>query len=86
MNLIAKSSRLIGVKENVEDTLEIERMKMNLVIHGVPETDAEHDLDAIAEILQTGLHMDFERHVAFVMRIGKLDENKPRPIKLVIKV
>ena len=75
---------VIGLKENVEETLEIER-KMNLVIHGVPETDAEHDLDAIAEILQAGLHTNFERHVASVMRIGKIDENKPRPIRLVIK-
>ena len=58
---------------------------MNLVKHGVPERDAEQDLDAIAEILQTGLHMNFERHVASVMRIGKLDENKPRPIRLVVK-
>ena len=29
--------------------------------------------------------MDFERHFAYAMRIGKLDENKPRPIRLVIK-
>ena len=76
---------LSGVKENVEETLEIERRKINLVIHGEPETDADEDLDAIAVILQTGLHMDFERYVASVMRIGKLDDNKPMPIRLVIK-
>ena len=30
---------VVGVNENVEETLEIERRKMNLVIHGVPETN-----------------------------------------------
>jgi hypothetical protein len=76
---------VIGAKENVEETLEIERRKKNLVIHGVPETDAEQDTDAISEILGEGLHTDLERHVSSVMRIGKLDVNRPRPIRLVIK-
>jgi chromosome segregation ATPase len=75
---------VIGVKENVEETLEIERRKMNLVIHGVPETDAEQDIKAVSEILGTGLHMDFERHVVSVMRIGRIDENRSRPIRLGI--
>jgi len=73
------------VKEDVKEALKIERRKLNLVIHGVPESDAEQDIDQIAEILATGLHMDFERHVDKVMRIGKFDENKSRPIRLVIK-
>ena len=51
------------VKEDVEEALEVERRKLNLVIHGVPESDAEHDIDQIAKILAAGLHMDFERHV-----------------------
>ena len=55
-----------------------------IVVH-LPETDAELDMDAILEMLGKGLHTDFERHVASVMRIDKLDENRPRPIKLVIK-
>jgi len=55
------------------------------VIHGVPEVDAEYDIGVISEILGTGLHMDFDRHVASVMRISKLDENRPRPIRLIIK-
>jgi len=29
--------------------------------------------------------MDFERHVDKVLQIGKFDENKSRPIRLVIK-
>jgi len=58
---------------------------MNLIIHGVPEKDAEQDIDQVTEILGTGLHMDYDRHISSVMRIGKLDENKPRPIRIVIK-
>jgi len=46
---------------------------MDLVIHGVPEVNTEHDIGAISEIPGTGLHMDFDRHVASVMRIRKLD-------------
>jgi hypothetical protein len=73
------------VKEDVEEALEMERRKMNLVIHGVPETDAEQDIEQVAEILGTGLHMDFERHVATLVRIGKFEENKSRPLRMVVK-
>ena len=73
------------VKEDVEEALEIERRKMNLVIHGVPDIDAEQDIDQVAAILCNGLHMDFERHVSSMMRIGKMDVNKPRPLRIVIK-
>ena len=72
------------VKEDVEEVLEIERRRMNLVFHGVPETDAEHDIDQVAEILSTGLHMDFDRHISSMYRIGKIDENKPRPLRIVV--
>jgi hypothetical protein len=83
--IIGPKNTVKVVKEDVEEALEIERRKMNLVIHGVPETDAEQDIGQIEEILASGLHMDFDRHVEKVMRIGKPDENKPRPIRLVIK-
>ena len=63
------------VKEDVEEALEIERRKLNLVFHGVPETDAEQDIEQVAEILGTGPHMDFDRHVSSMYRIGKLDES-----------
>ena len=71
------------VKEDVEEALEIERRKINLVFHGVPETDAEHDIELVAEILGTGLHMDFG--VLSRYRMGKLDESKPRPLRIVVK-
>lgn len=55
---------------------------MNLMIHEVPETDAVQDKDAMSEILSRGLHMEFDRHDASGMIIGKADENRPRPIRL----
>ena len=42
------------VLEDVEECMEIERRKNNLVIHGVPETDTDHDIEAVAEILACG--------------------------------
>ena len=50
----SRSRRTVKVvKEDVEQALEIERRRLNLVIHGVPESAAEHDIDQIAEILAT---------------------------------
>ena len=74
-----------SVKEDVEETLEIERRKYNLVIHGVPETDAEKDIDSVAEIMGEGLHLDFDRHVDKMMRIGRYVEGKSRPLRMSIK-
>ena len=75
----------MNVREEVEEKLEIERRKRNLVIHGVPETDAEQDIDTFAEIIGEGLHMDFDRHIETLMRIGRLVEGKPRPLRVVVK-
>lgn len=58
---------------------------MNLVIHGVHETDAEHDIEQVAEILGAGLHKDFDRHVSSMVRIGNFEENKVWPMRIVVK-
>jgi len=42
------------VKEDVEETLEIERRKLNIIIHGVPEK-VEKDTDSVEKILSEGL-------------------------------
>jgi len=73
------------VKEDVEETLEIERRKLNIVIYGVPDIDAEKDTDSVEEILTEGLHMDFKRHVEKMMRIGRLTEGRPRPLRILLK-
>ena len=41
---------VMAVKEDVEEALKIEQWRMNLVIHAVPETDAEQDIDQVADI------------------------------------
>ena len=45
------------VKDDVEETLEIERRKLNIIIHGVPDIDANKDIDSVMEIIGEGLHM-----------------------------
>jgi hypothetical protein len=58
------------VKEDVEDTLEIERRQCNIVFHGILETDAEKEIDSVAAKLGEGLYFNFDRHV--LARIGGL--------------
>ena len=73
------------MKEDVDEAMEIERRKDNIIIHGVPETDAEQDIDEVAEMFGTGLKLDFDRHMDKMHRIGKLVEGKPRPIRVMLK-
>lgn len=73
------------VKEDVEESMEIERRKGNVVIHGVPELDAENDMESVLDVFEKGLHLDFERHVERMHRIGKIVEGKPRPVKVMLK-
>ena len=65
----------------------LEKRKLNIVIHGVPETDAEHDIESVAEIIiGEGLHMDFKRQEGKMMRIGRLTEGgRPRPLRVSLK-
>jgi hypothetical protein len=39
-----------NVKVGMEEILEIETRKCNLVIHGMPESDAEHDMKCMVEM------------------------------------
>jgi hypothetical protein len=74
------------MKEEVEESLEIERRKMNLVIHGLKDEDAEADVDEVIKLFEDGLKMDYLRHVDKIMRIGRrVTENKPRPLKIILK-
>jgi hypothetical protein len=51
------------VKEDVEESTEIERRRQNLIIHGIPDEDAEKDVEMMIAMFGEGLKMDFERHV-----------------------
>lgn len=76
---------LQGVKEDVEEKMEIERRKKNLILFGVPESDTGHDDDIVSDIITQALKLDCSRHIETIARIGKFSHEKPRPIKLVIK-
>ena len=86
------------LKEDMEESQEIERRKVNLVFHGVkelhrakPEDDGkEHDREMIEEILRVGLKLDPSRHIEEVYRIGrydgvKIEEGKTRPVRIKVK-
>jgi hypothetical protein len=45
-----------NVKVDMDETLEIERRTCNLVIHGMPETDAKQDLECVVEMMDEVLH------------------------------
>jgi hypothetical protein len=51
------------VRKDVEESTEIERRKLNLIIHGLGDEDAEEDAEMVMDIFREGLKMDFERHM-----------------------
>src|SRR6267154_179082 len=86
------------LKEDVEESIEIDKRKGNLIFHGVKELHRaesgddgiDHDRLMIEEILKAGLKMDPTRHVEEVLRIGRYDEGKIndgkiRPIRVKVK-
>jgi hypothetical protein len=81
----AVNNSVRNVKVDVEEALEIERRKCNLVIHGMPETDAEQDVGCVVEMMDEVLHMDFTRNVDKVERIGRLVEGRVRPLRVMLK-
>lgn len=73
------------MKVEVEESLEIERRKMNLIIHGLRDVDVEADIEEVTKLFEDGLKMDFSRHVDKLMRIGRVNELKTRPLKIILK-
>jgi hypothetical protein len=74
------------MKEEVEESLEIDRRKMNLVIHGLKDEDAEADVDQVIKLFEEGLKMDYLRHVDNIMRTEqRVIENKPILLKIILK-
>lgn len=80
------SCSLKTVQEDVEEKMEIERRKSNLMIFGIKENDPEQDVETLAQIMQEALKVDYSRHVDDMIRVGKFSVvDKPRPIKIKIK-
>jgi hypothetical protein len=74
------------MKDGVEESLEIQRRKMNLLIHGLKDEDAEADVDEVIKLFEDGLKMDYLRHVDKIMHTGRrVTENKPRPLQIILK-
>jgi hypothetical protein len=74
------------VREEMEENLEIERRKGNIIIFGVLETNAEQDIDTVDHIFTNGLHLDATRHVGKMMRLGKhIVTDRPRPLRIQLK-
>src|SRR6266568_5023925 len=88
------------MRVDVEENLDIESRKCNLIFHGVKEMDeggedsevdndshcADHqDRHMLEEILRVGMKLDASRHIEAVSRIGKFVERKLRPIKVKVK-
>lgn len=74
------------MKEEMEENLEIERRKMNIIIHGLQDKDGEADVEEVMKLLDEGLHLDYSRHVEGMVRIGRgVVDQKPRPLKILLK-
>lgn len=79
--------RMKEVHEEIDEKLEMEKRKMNIIVHGLKETvnkdnEPEHDLEMVKELFGTGLKLDSVRHVSVVERIGKADNDKTRPLRI----
>ena len=77
-------SGLKSVREDVEEQIEIDRRRNNLMLFGVAEMDAGEDSEVVKQLFST-LKLDYARHVESLVRIGKFSTEKSRPIKLRIK-
>jgi len=82
-----------GLREDMDEKLEIEKLRSNLVFHGVKEPGVVNleemikhpDMEMIEEILKDGLRLDATRHLLEVQRIGKYEAGKVRPLRVVVK-
>lgn len=88
------------MNENLDEKMEIERRKSNIIIHGIKEEgivrldDIARELDEgivsreqslVEEILKEGLKLDATRHIEEVKRIGRFKEGVVRPMRVVLK-
>ena len=94
-------SKVKSVKEDVEESIEIETRKNNIIFHGVKEQGQAEvvnrdvlllsdfaktpDHELVEEILKGGLKIDASRHIEEVQRIGRYVAGKVRPIRVRIR-
>jgi len=73
------------VSEKVEEEMEIERRKYNLIFHGIAEDETMSDGDIVRHVVAQGLKLDHTRHIEDIARIGKAAEGKIRPIRVKVR-
>jgi hypothetical protein len=79
-------STVRDMKEEMEENLEIERRKLNIIVHGLQDRDGEADVEEVIKLLEDGLKLDYSRHVEGMVRTGRrVSEQKPRPLKIMLK-
>jgi hypothetical protein len=76
------NSTVKDMKDDVEESLEIERRRSNIIIHGLKDENATEDVDEVMDLFANGLKMDFHRHVDKMMRLGR-QINQPTETKTV---
>jgi hypothetical protein len=74
-----------NVNVDLEEVPKIEKRKCSLVIHGIPETDVEQNVECVVEMMVEILHMDFARNVDKVERIGRFVEGRAGPLRVMFK-
>ena len=94
---IKVNDKVKHMKDDVEESMEIERRKNNLVFHGVKESvtplvnfdqlgsTKSEDQELVEELLKSGLRLDATRHIEGVQRIGRFVQGKIRPLRVAIK-
>ena len=86
-------SRVDNKVKDMQETLDIERRKINLIFHGIKESgqqaisenEKHPDEIMIEEVLKYGLKLNAGRQIDEVSRIGKPVEGKIRPVKVKVK-
>lgn len=80
-----------NIQRECTESLQLEKRRKNIVIHGVKESESSTDSAMVYDILSKGLKVDPERYVEEVTRIGQKkeqrDQNKEhiRPIRVKVK-
>ena len=82
VNITCKvDDKLKCMKDDMSETLEIERRRNNLIFRCVKEEDNDDGMrHLIEEILGSGLNLNPNRHIEEVCIIGKRASGKIRPV------
>lgn len=64
------------MRDDMEETLETERWKCNLVINGMPEINVEKGLECVLKVMPDVLQLYFTRNVDKMQRTGRLVTGK----------